>query len=238
MYPPGGPQSAPPSPLLRTGSAQSMVAGIQQGAGAVDGEEEISIGPPLPDRTIPGTAEKGNLLSPKASNYDSGTEVGNGQNDPNVSDQHTDDGGPYEDDGSRPRAYSKAKPLGDRENRFTSTLRRLSTVRKRNKTKRQRGADKQKEMGMGGQGGQAAAAVSGSSATQSTICDINQQDDMPMSPGANNITMLPSALESGGAGSSSSVGLGVGPAVSLSMRPSSTTSKESETEVTTSGYLR
>ena len=34
------------------------------------------------------------------------------------------------------KLYSKAKPLPEKENKFTSTLRRLSTVRKRNKSKR------------------------------------------------------------------------------------------------------
>merc|ERR1712051_976618 len=52
-----------------------------------------------------------------------------------------DEGGDEEEDleeevPSPIRTFTKAKPLPERENKFTSTLRRLSTVRKRNKTKR------------------------------------------------------------------------------------------------------
>lgn len=42
-----------------------------------------------------------------------------------------------DEDRELPKTFNKAKPFGEhRENKFTSTLRRLSTIRKRNKTKR------------------------------------------------------------------------------------------------------
>ena len=43
------------------------------------------------------------------------------------------------------KPLSKAKPLfGDKENKFTSTLRRLSTVRRKQEQKRKRKAEKRK----------------------------------------------------------------------------------------------
>ena len=84
-------------------------------------------------------------------------------------------------------AFTKAKPLPDRENKFTSTLRRLSTVRKRNKTKRKSTTSREKEP--------------------------NWQSGTE--PGSCISTSTPPDL-----------------------RPSSTTSKESENEVQTSGYFR
>ena len=55
---------------------------------------------------------------------------------------------------SPPRTFTKARPLSERENKFTSTLRRLSTVRKRNKAKRQKGQKDQKcEMASNGDSG-------------------------------------------------------------------------------------
>ena len=82
--------------------------------------------------------------------------------------------------------FYKAKPLPERENKFTSTLRRLSTVRKRNKTKRKNAAAKEKESNGDGSGFE------------------------PGTPGC-----TPSDL-----------------------RPSSTTSRESDGGVETSGYFR
>ena len=90
-----------------------------------------------------------------------------------------------EDVPSPPRTFTKAKPLPERENKFTSTLRRLSTVRKRNKTKRKSAAAKEKE----------------------------SNGESGIEPGTHACT--PSDL-----------------------RPSSTTSRESEGEVLTSGYFR
>mgnify|MGYP001180528489 FL=1 len=81
---------------------------------------------------------------------------------------------------------TQAKPLPERENKFTSTLRRLSTVRKRNKTKRKNAAAKEKESNGDGTGFE------------------------PGTPG-----YTPSDL-----------------------RPSSTTSRESDGGVETSGYFR
>ena len=82
-----------------------------------------------------------------------------------------------------PWFFTQAKPLPERENKFTSTLRRLSTVRKRNKTKR-----KQKERESNGDG---------------------------------------SGFEPGTPGCTPS-----------DLRPSSTTSRESDGGVETSGYFR
>ena len=82
--------------------------------------------------------------------------------------------------------FTQAKPLPERENKFTSTLRRLSTVRKRNKTKRKNAAAKEKESNGDGSGFE------------------------PGTPGC-----TPSDL-----------------------RPSSTTSRESDGGVETSGYFR
>ena len=202
-FPPQMYQSAPPSPLLKTNSNHSLLPTEPK-----DNDDEISIGPPLPVRNLPDDKPP---ISPKASGYDSGTEVGGG--DPSASDYHTEDGNLGDDvipeeevPCTRPRAYSKAKPLGDRENRFTSTLRRLSTVRKRNKTKRRN--EKQKDL------------------QQPPICDNPHQDlndsvlNLPGSPAA---PMGTTVMEAAGI---------------VSCRPSSTTSKESETEITTSGYLR
>ena len=76
--------------------------------------------------------------------------------------------------------------MPERENKFTSTLRRLSTVRKRNKTKRKNAAAKEKESNGDGTGFE------------------------PGTPG-----YTPSDL-----------------------RPSSTTSRESDGGVETSGYFR
>ena len=86
-----------------------------------------------------------------------------------------------------PRTFTKAKPLPDRENKFTSTLRRLSTVRKRNKTKRKSAPTK--------------------------------ENDYYGESGAEPEAYIPAYAPS-------------------DMRPSSTTSRESETEVLTSGYFR
>ena len=76
--------------------------------------------------------------------------------------------------------------MPERENKFTSTLRRLSTVRKRNKTKRKNAAAKEKESNGDGSGFE------------------------PGTPGC----------------------------TSSDLRPSSTTSRESDGGVETSGYFR
>ena len=60
-----------------------------------------------------------------------------------------------------PRTFTKARPLSERENKFTSTLRRLSTVRKRNKQKRK---TKERDMASNGDSsGIEAASVGGAS---------------------------------------------------------------------------
>lgn len=78
----------------------------------------------------------------------------------------------------------KPKPAVDKENKFTSTLRRLSTVRKRNKSKRKEKMDR--------------------SFMEQEVSEVGE---IGTSPGGNGV------------------------------RPSSTTSRESEAEVVTSGYF-
>ncbi len=62
-----------------------------------------------------------------------------------VDSDNDDEGSQVDRDEERelPKTFQKAKPFGEhRENKFTSTLRRLSTIRKRNKTKRKEVKDK------------------------------------------------------------------------------------------------
>lgn len=98
-------------------------------------------------------------------------------------------------DEDTPRTYNKAKPLAERENKFTSTLRRLSTVRKRNKSKKKL---KDKE------------SSNGSTAT-------NADSEAATTPSSTHD--FATAANSG------------------NVRPSSTTSRDSDTEALTSGYF-
>ena len=91
-------------------------------------------------------------------------------------------------------------------------MRRLSTVRKRNKNKRQK---QHKDMN----------------------CDNDENCSVSPSVSGHpqDVLMTSSGSSSGyNTGPSAAGGL----ATSVNVRPSSTTSKDSETEVTTSGYLR
>ena len=140
-----------------------------------------------------------------------------------------------------PRAYSKAKPLYEAvrgENKFTSTLRRLSSVRKRNKTIKRNKADQQKTLG-----GEGRSTVVDPNSDLATGCDkflndgsINPNYSGSLLPNSFNSSVDPTMSSLSAACSSLDTSINPGGGV---IRPSSTTSKDSETEgAVTSGYFR
>jgi hypothetical protein len=94
----------------------------------------------------PSGNDKDGLDQAEGGNDDDGEGISDRLYAQKLADSDNEDGGSQVDrDEERelPKTFQKAKPFGEhRENKFTSTLRRLSTIRKRNKTKRKKVNDK------------------------------------------------------------------------------------------------